>query len=78
LTNNASQECHCGRIDPTSYLTKLIKIIERKNHDRSKGAETKTTTIKDRNEKRQQKKLNLESRNQSTVKQRKEAQKLKA
>jgi hypothetical protein len=40
---------------------------------------TKTTTIKDRNEAQQgKKKLNLESRNQSTVKQRKEAQKLKA
>jgi hypothetical protein len=56
LANNASQECHCGRIDPTSYFDQITKDDKDKNHNRSKVAETKTTAIKDRNEKQQEKK----------------------
>jgi len=47
LSNNALQEYHCGRIDPTSYLTKLTKDNRKQNHDESKVAKIKTTTIKD-------------------------------
>jgi hypothetical protein len=57
LSNNALQECHCGKIDPTPYLTKMIKDKKKPNHDRSKTAETKTTAIKDRNEVQQEKNL---------------------
>jgi hypothetical protein len=56
LANNALQECHYGRIDPTSYLTKLTKDNRKQNHGGSKVAETKTAAIKDRNETQQRKK----------------------
>jgi hypothetical protein len=67
LANNALQECHCGRIDPTSYLTKLTKDNRKQNHDGSKVAETKTTTRNDINEHNKERKLNSEGINQSTV-----------
>jgi hypothetical protein len=51
LTNNALQECQCGRIDPTSYLDQInLKYDRKQNHDRSKKSDIKTTAIKDRNE----------------------------
>ena len=55
MANNALQECHYGRIDPTSYLTKLAKDNKKQNHDGSKVAETKKTTIKDINKMQQEK-----------------------
>jgi hypothetical protein len=67
LANNALQECHCGRIDPTSYLTKLTKDNRKQNHDESNIAEIKAVAIKDINECNKERKLNLEGRNQSIV-----------
>jgi hypothetical protein len=55
-TNNALQECHCGRIDPTFYLDQTLKDDKEKNCNRSNNAEIKTTTVKDSIEKQQGKK----------------------
>jgi hypothetical protein len=65
--NNALQECHCGRIDPTSYLDQTLKDDKDKNHNRSNNAEIKTTAVKDSIENNKERKLNLEGRNQGTV-----------
>jgi hypothetical protein len=78
-TKNSLRDCHCGRINPTSYLDQTLKDDKDKNLNRSKNAKIRIAAVKDSIEAQQgKKKLNLERRNQSTVKQRKEAQKLKA
>jgi len=46
-TNNALQECHCGRIDPTFYLDQTLKDHKDKNCNRSNNAEIKKATVKD-------------------------------
>ena len=55
LNNNALQECHCGRIDPTFYLDQTLKDDKGKNRNRSKNAEIKTVAVKDRNKTQQEK-----------------------
>jgi hypothetical protein len=54
LTKNASQECHCGRIDPTSYFDQTLEDDKDKNHNISNNAEIKTVAVKDTNEKQQE------------------------
>ena len=68
MTNNASQKCHCGRIDPTFYLDQTLKDDKDKNRNRSNNAGIKTTAVKDSIWKTTRKEnFNLEGRNQGTV-----------
>ena len=67
MANNALQECHYGRIDPTSYLDQTLKYDKDKIHNRSNNAEIKTTVVKDSYGNNKERKLNLEGINQVTV-----------
>jgi hypothetical protein len=61
LTNNALQECHCGRIDQIIYPNRILRDDKDKNCDKSNNAEIKIAAVKDKN-KTQQEKKQLRSR----------------
>jgi hypothetical protein len=61
-----------------SNLTKHLKDDKDKKCNRSNNAEIKTTAVKDIKKRSKKIKFNSESRNQSVVKQKKEAQKIES
>jgi hypothetical protein len=61
LIDNASQECHCGGIDPTSYFDQTLRDDKDKNHNRSSNVEIKTAAVKDTNQENNKKILTQKS-----------------